>query len=121
LLTPIFVKDPVQGLAAQPGELPEGVGPLDYPPPDAVRHLLCQQHQFFLVGLERLRQLADQPLAGVVPEIELVVLDLRQVSEVDADLLSKGPQRQPFCLSQFPKPFTERHGVTRVAGAIPSA
>src|SRR5207247_3067099 len=63
----------------------EGVGALHDAPPDGGRDLLREQEKLVLAAVEDSGDLADQPLAGVIAAVELLVLDLAQVREVDAE------------------------------------
>jgi hypothetical protein len=86
----------LQRLVVQLGDLAEGVGPLETSPPDVVRDFLGQEQQFVQVGVQGLRQLEDEFAAGLVAEVELLVLHLR-----DAHHFAERPLAQVVRLPQF--------------------
>src|SRR5262245_40263831 len=80
-----LAQDFVQRLVVEGGELAEGVGPLDHPVADVGRDLLGEEEKLVHVGSEGGGQPADQVFGRVLGKVQLLALDLAQVSEVDLD------------------------------------
>ena len=99
----------VEPPVVEPGDLAEGVGPLEEAAADRLGDFLGQQEQLLLVGVEGGGEPADQVFAGVVPEVEFAVLDLGDVGEGDADLPAQRPQGEALGPAQFPDRVAEAH------------
>jgi len=67
---------PVQRLVVAKSQSPEHLGSLKDPPSNRFGDFLGEQEQLVLVGFERLGALADQGFAGIIPEVQLLILDL---------------------------------------------
>ena len=96
-------------LSSQRARGPEDIGALEEPLSDRRRDLSARISSSSSSTSSALRELADEFLAGIVAEVELLVLDLRDVSERDADLVPQRPLREVLGFSQFPEPFAESH------------
>jgi len=104
-----LAQEPVKLLVIQLGNLAEGIRPIQHPLLDVFGDFLGEQEQLVLAGFQHFGELADQFFAGEFAEVELVVLDLRDVGEVDLHLLRHVSQRQVLDLPQFSNPLAERH------------
>src|SRR5262245_24768014 len=101
----------VQRLVVKLGQLAEGFGSLQNPPLHSVGNSLGKEKKLVLVGSQRLRQLVDQALAGVLPEIETPGFDLAQIGEADADLRSQVTEAPTLHLPKLSHLLAERvHG-----------
>jgi len=54
----------------------EGIGTLKDPPSNRFRDFLRQEEQFIPVGFKNLGDATDQEFAGIIPEVQLLILDL---------------------------------------------
>ena len=74
------------------GQCPKNVRPLKKTSPYSIRHTLCQHGQFFFVGFKDCCQSVDQGIAGIVAEVQPLVLNPAQVGEPNIDLPRQNPK-----------------------------
>jgi hypothetical protein len=70
----------IQRLIVEINQLPQGVAFLTPPLLVSCWHLIGQKEQFFFSGVEHVGQFVDELLFGEVSKVELLVLNLRDVS-----------------------------------------
>lgn len=79
--------------------------------------VFARTSKLMLIGVEGLGQPDDQRLARVQAEIQVLVLDPGNISEVHSYLCGQGPLVESLGLPQFPYFLPEgRHGPDRAGG-----
>jgi len=99
----------VQSPIAQGGDPAEHIRSLGHTASDLIGDLLGKEKQLVFIGIEGGCELLDQHFGRIVPEVQPLVLDLRDVREGDADLAPEHTLREVLSFPQFPDPFAESH------------
>ena len=99
----------VQRFVIQTGQRAEGVRAFTDSLSNSGGHLVGQQQQFFFVGSENVRQFVDELCAGKIAEVQVFVLDFRDVRVADADLPRQVSLRQLVLRPKLSNPFAKLH------------
>ena len=99
----------IQLSITQLGNSPKRLWPFPNPSSDLLRHLVGQQEQLFFICVENVCQLVDELLARKVAEVEILVLDFRDVGIADADLRRQVPLGQSPLRAKLMNSFAEMH------------
>jgi hypothetical protein len=92
------------------GDEPEGIGALQDSSANLVGYLFRHEEKLVHVGIQHLGELADRVFAGEGGKIHSVVLNLRQVREIDPDRGGDRPLAQALRFSEFPNLLAEGQG-----------